>query len=373
MRCEKPWSASVGATKKMRARASVTSTSEDVASPGSDIRYVRPTAASVAGPCRTTAGEPLFRDDVLECRPAQEREDGVIETEEAEIAARVADDARADAADHDRNGERQEEERQEEIARPGDDGHGADERADGADAEIGESHACHGRDAQAVEEEREHRQRDSLGGDEERERGERLSKPDRAAVAGCEHEPVEHVLLTLGNERTSEAEQGGEDDRNPEQTARREPRRSRGKREVEHDERRDDEDQHGRKRVARAQLEQEILARECAHVGQIVHAASATRTVASESMRAGSCVETRIVRSPCNSANCASSSSAPCVSSAAYGSSRISKAGSCSSVRQSASRCVMPREYDDTRSARASQSPNRSSSMPIRSRRSGTR
>ena len=33
----------------------------------------------------------------------------------------------------------------------------------------------------------------------------------------------------------------------------------------------------------------------------------------------------------------------------------------------------MPREYEATRSCRASQSPKRSSSIPIRSRRSGTR
>ena len=41
--------------------------------------------------------------------------------------------------------------------------------------------------------------------------------------------------------------------------------------------------------------------------------------------------------------------------------------------RQSASRWCIPRENESTRWLRASQSPKRSSSMPIRSRRSGTR
>ena len=53
-----------------------------------------------------------------------------------------------------------------------------------------------------------------------------------------------------------------------------------GKREVEDDEDRDDEEQHRRQRVARAQLEQQILARERAHVGGVVHA-SASVAVAS--------------------------------------------------------------------------------------------
>ena len=57
-----------------------------------------------------------------------------------------------------------------------------------------------------VEEEGEDRQRDELREREERERRERLREPDRAAVARGEHEPVEHALLALGNERAAEAE-----------------------------------------------------------------------------------------------------------------------------------------------------------------------
>src|SRR5690242_4382941 len=103
MRCENPWSASVGATKKTSASAVVTSANEAAASAGSEIRAIWPHCAL----------DGLLGDDVLERRPADEREEGVVEREEAEIAPRAADDGRADAADHDRDGERQEEERQE--------------------------------------------------------------------------------------------------------------------------------------------------------------------------------------------------------------------------------------------------------------------
>src|SRR5579864_4248584 len=143
----------------------------------------------------------------------------------------------------------------------------------------------------------------------------------------------------------------------------------RGQREVEDDEHGDDEQQHRRQRVARPQLEQKVLARQRAYVGEVVHA-SASLVVASASSRAGSCVATTCVRS---SRSTSSSSVAPDSSSAEYGSSSTSSDGSCSSTRQSARRCVIPREYEATRSWRTSHSPKRSSSIPIRSRRSGTR
>ena len=61
---------------------------------------------------------------------------------------------------------------------------------------------------------------------------------------------------------------------------------------MEDDEDRDDEEEHRRQRVAGAQLEQEILARERPYVGEVAHT-SARRFVASGSTRAGSWVETR--------------------------------------------------------------------------------
>src|SRR5438046_1082754 len=110
MRCEKPWLASFGTTKDTSASAPVTSTSETPASAGSGIRYLLPTAEIVAGPGRLPAA--LLRDDVLERGPADEREERVVEPEEGEVAARRVDDRGADAADQDRNCERQEEQGQ---------------------------------------------------------------------------------------------------------------------------------------------------------------------------------------------------------------------------------------------------------------------
>src|SRR5205823_11640310 len=126
------------------------------------------------------------------------------------------------------------------------------------------------------------------------------------------------------------------------------------------DEHGDDEQQHRRQRVARTQLEQEVLARERSNVGEVVHA-SASCVVAKRSVRAGSCVETTKVRSARSSSSCVSSRSTPWASSAVYGSSSTSSTGSCSSTRQSASRCVMPREYDATRSRRDPPRPRPSS------------
>ena len=102
----------------------------------------------------------------------------------------------------------------------------------------------------------------------------RLGEPDRAAVARREHEPVEHPLLALRHERAAEPEQRREEDRDPEQAARLEPRRRRRQREVEDDERRDDEEEHRRQRVPRPQLEQQVLARERADVADVVHASA---------------------------------------------------------------------------------------------------
>ena len=77
-----------------------------------------------------------------------------------------------------------------------------------------------------------------LGEGEEREGGERLPEPDRAAVRGREHEPVEHALLAFRDERARETEQRGEDDRHPQKPEAGELAGSRRQREVEDHERR---------------------------------------------------------------------------------------------------------------------------------------
>src|SRR5487761_1680485 len=255
-------------------------------------------------PGRDTTGTPssLFRYDVLEGRPTQQAEEHVVEREKGEIASRRADDACAYATDDDRDGKREEQEWEKEIARARGDRHCAEERPHRADADVGEDHAGHRRAAEPVEEEREQREGDELRRTEERERGDALREPDGAAVAGREHETVEHALLAFGNERASQTEQSSEENRHPQQAARRQLRRVGRQGEVKDDERRDDEEQHRRQGVARAELEQQILARQRAHVGEVRHA-SASRSVASRATRSGSWVETSTVRSPRSSAS----------------------------------------------------------------------
>src|SRR6185312_9807166 len=142
--------------------------------------------------------------------------------------------------------------------------------------------------------------------------------------------------------------------------------------EVEDDERRDDEEEHRGDRVARPQLEQQVLARERTDVGEVGHA-SPSRADANRSSRSGSWVATTNAAWLARSPSSRSSRRAPSSSSPLYGSSSNSRLGSCNSVRQSASRWSIPREKEPARAWRASQRPKRSSSIPVRSRRSGTR
>src|SRR3954454_22607417 len=329
---------------------------------------VSSTAASAAD-----ATSALFRNDVLKRGPTDCRKERVVQREKAEVAPRRGIDACADAAGDHRNGERQEEHGQEQLTRPCRNRHRGHEDADRADADIRQRNRCDRRAVDAGEEDREQRQRDRLGERKECERRQRLSEPDGAAIRRREHEPVENALLALRDERARGPEQRGEDNRHPEQAQARELAGARRQREVENHERGRDEDEHRRQRVARAHLEQQILAREGRDVSDVLPHASASRADASDARRSGSCVATRNVASPQRDASSRSSSSAPSASSAEKGSSRRSNSGSCRNTRQSASRCTIPRENDETRSFRTSQRPNRSSSIPLRSRRSGTR
>ena len=117
---------------------------------------------------------------------------------------------------------------------------------------------------------------------------------------------------------------------------------------MEDDERRDDEEEHRRNGVARAKLEQQVLARERGDVGEVASCAARGGLVASGARRARArgC-ETTSVRSPAERRELAVEELAPASSRPAYGSSRSSSSGSCSSVRQSASRCCIPRENAD--------------------------
>ena len=69
------------------------------------------------------------------------------------------------------------------------------------------------------EEERKRGQGDDLGHEQERDHAERLREPDGTAVARGHDEAVQQAFVPLGGERARQAEDGGEDDRDPEQTA----------------------------------------------------------------------------------------------------------------------------------------------------------
>ena len=166
-----------------------------------------------------------------------------------------------------------------------------------------------------LEERGEHRQRDDLGGNEESERREALAEPDGAAVARREDEPVEHAMLVLRDPGPREPEQRGEDDRDPEQPVRGAGPRLLGKCEVEDDERRQDEEEHGWQRVPPPELDPQVLPRQSGDVGEVRHP-SATVVVARGAMRSGSCVETTSVRSAASASSSRSRSAAPLSSSA---------------------------------------------------------
>src|SRR5688500_11525122 len=181
MRCEIPWSASSGAIQNASTIATPTSAAESAASIGTETRETL-----------------LFGDDVLKGRPAQYREDGVVQPEKEEIAAGVGRHARTDAANDERDRERQEEQRQDQLARSARRSHRRQQRPDRADADVGEQDAEHPLGLQRREEKRERRQRDELDQRQEDEDGRRLAEPDRAPVGRREHEPVERAAFPLG-------------------------------------------------------------------------------------------------------------------------------------------------------------------------------
>ena len=57
----------------------------------------------------------LFRNDVLKGSPANDRKERVVENEEPHVPSRVVGDAGTDAADDDRDGEREEDQREQGV------------------------------------------------------------------------------------------------------------------------------------------------------------------------------------------------------------------------------------------------------------------
>src|SRR3954463_12767683 len=105
----------------------------------------------------------LFRDDVLKGSPRDDRKDEVVEREKPQVTAGFVGDAGADPADDDRDGQRQEEQREKELTRPAGDRHRREQGADRADPDVRERNAGDRRGVDPGEEERERGQRDELG------------------------------------------------------------------------------------------------------------------------------------------------------------------------------------------------------------------
>src|SRR5688572_11479638 len=150
-----PWSASSGATMSASTSASPMAA-----------------AAIQASPCRLRSEErvrSLLRDDVLEGRPREYREDRVVQDEEQEEALAVRRHGRPHAADDKRDREWEHEKREEQLARATRSRHRGEKRPDGADSDVCEQNARDGRRIERLEEEDECGKRDRLRGEEKDE------------------------------------------------------------------------------------------------------------------------------------------------------------------------------------------------------------
>ena len=163
----------------------------------------------------------LFGDDVLKGRPAQYREDRVVQPEKRQVARRVGETLAPTPPTTSgiASGRKSSGRISSRVAAGG--GHRREQRADGADADVREQHAG---TAPASSGEKKSANAgsatSSIAARKTKHRG-GLAEPDRAAVAGREHEPVERAVLALGRPGAREAEQRREDERHPEQPVRR--------------------------------------------------------------------------------------------------------------------------------------------------------
>ena len=276
---------------------------------------------------------------------------GVVEREKREVARRVSRSTLAPTPPTiDRDRERQEEQRQQQLPRAAGDRHRRHERRRRRRSRC--PRARRRRRSRRRSRRRRARRRGSAttsASDEER-RVQRAPSPSQIALRshGREHEPVEQPLCSRSaTKRAREAEQRGEDDRDPEQPYAGELVLSRAAA------------RSGRSTsaattkssiagsVSRARSsQQQVLARQRGDVGEVPSHANARPPVASGSSRPGRASRRRRSRLPRSSASSRSSSAAPSSSSALNGSSRSSSSGSWSSARQSASRCSIPRENE---------------------------
>ena len=155
---------------------------------------------------QATSGARLFRNDVFKGRPGENRKKRVVQDEEAQVPSRLCRDRGTHAPNDEWDHERQEEEREQELAGSARNGHGGEQRSDGGETDVGEQDGCDERCVDRCEEERERGQRHELCHHEKPENAGDLSEPDRASIAGREHEPVKKALLSFSRERARKAE-----------------------------------------------------------------------------------------------------------------------------------------------------------------------
>ena len=235
MRWEKPWSASVGAQKKISAIESVEQDGRERARGDRAPCGKGASHAANGSPAAQTSATTYSND-----RPGEQHEDRVIEHEEPVGCSRRRRRRRSGSPSG-----RKSSGRSSSRARPAT-AIAPKSVPTAAMPMSASATAATVRPSTAEKKAREGRQRDELGADEEREHRERLREPDRAPVARREHERVEQALLALGDEGPRQAEQRGEDDRRPEQAERSVVAGAARQREVEDRQRRDHEQQHRR-------------------------------------------------------------------------------------------------------------------------------
>ena len=182
-------------------------------------RPAPPRAAASTG--TALCGARLFGDDVLKGRPAQYREDRVVQREKRQVAARSGEmlaptppTTSGIASGRKRSGRTSSRVRLAAAI-------AASSVPTAQMPDVREGDAGERRPLERPKKSANAGRATSSTAARKTNDGDRLAEPDRAAVAGREHEPVERAALALGHPRPREPEQRGEDERHPEQAVRR--------------------------------------------------------------------------------------------------------------------------------------------------------
>ena len=181
--------------------------------------------------------------------------------------------------DEDGHDQRQEQDRQQQVARARVHRDGRKQCTKSTDARVGQQQDDEERQqvsqvAALDEEEREHRDGHRLDDQQEDQVPHGLREEDRDTVDRAEQQPVEAVLVLLLGEGTVESEQHGEDERHPEHAAGEvgevDPLLD-AERVVEDHHRQQHEEDHADDHVARAQLADQVLAQDRLELGPTTH------------------------------------------------------------------------------------------------------